>query len=634
MSFLSGLLETSVFQLAALSTDDTQGNVPYAEKPQTPTVSPGISGNGVYQPAEDQTIKGSTDTNNEAMALYNLGIALSASLDIDHILQTLHRESGSLVDTSNFAVLLGDGQSRTLDVRFAVEQRRLKSGFQTKRSEQGLVRHILTTQAPLLISGLSETQNVIETAPLHADKPIRSWLGVPIYNPAQPDAKMFGCIVIWSYAPNSLTDHDLWLLTAIGTQAAMALRNAHLSQANRQQEALTDALHDISRLLTSLIPVDEILDRLMTHIKQLLNIETGWLLLADVATGDLILRRAVKHTSQEQEPESLRIPRGQGVPGRVVETGRPVMLKDVDAKTRNVLGIPLVLNNQVIGVLVVMNKKVGDFDGADLKLLTALAAHITLTLENAQLHEAIFTEQDRLLDLEEQVRQEVARDLHDGPVQKVSSMMMRANFCETALDKDPTLVADEIAQIKDFGEEAIHQMRTLLVELRPLELEQHGQGLAAALRVFLERRQREARTTRLNLICQPNKDISRQEPQIEKAIFTIVQEAVNNALKHAQARQINVEITETATTIEAIIIDNGRGFDVEQVTNDYTKQASMGMLNIRERAEAAGGTLELKSTPGRGTRIGLSIPKAKADRLRNRTTTGRLRLPGKMRQGE
>ena len=172
-------------------------------------------------------------------------------------------------------------------------------------------------------------------------------------------------------------------------------------------------------------------------------------------------------------------------------------------------------------------------------------------------------------------------------------------------------------------------MRTLLFELRPLVLE--TQGLGAALRVFLERRQKDISSTPLLRLKvktdHPGDDISRQDGKVEAAIFAIVQETVNNAIKHAQAQNIVVELHETPQAIHTIIADDGRGFEVDKVLANYEHRGSLGMINIRERTELIGGELDIKSAPGKGTRITIYVPKEEELRLKKRSPTGPLVVP-------
>lgn len=185
----------------------------------------------------------------------------------------------------------------------------------------------------------------------------------------------------------------------------------------------------------------------------------------------------------------------------------------------------------------------------------------------------------------------------------------------------------------ELADRATHQMRTLLFELRPLVLE--TQGLGAALQVFMDRRQKDiaGETPKLTLKIETNNpggDISRQDGKVETTIFAIVQETVNNAVKHAQAQNIVVQLTETATAIYTVIKDDGVGFDVDQVMNNYEQRGSLGMINLKERTELIGGELSIRSAPGQGTRITIQVPKEHSERLKKRNTTGQLSLSNRI----
>jgi signal transduction histidine kinase len=151
------------------------------------------------------------------------------------------------------------------------------------------------------------------------------------------------------------------------------------------------------------------------------------------------------------------------------------------------------------------------------------------------------------------------------------------------------------------------------------------QGLGAALQVFIDRRQKDipGDTPKLSLKIEtnhPGGDISRQDGKVETTIFAIVQETVNNAVKHAQAQEIVVQLTETATAIYTVIKDNGIGFDVNQIMNNYEERGSLGMINLKERTQLVGGELSIRSAPGNGTRITIQIPKEQSERLKKRNT--------------
>ncbi len=615
---------------------------------QPNNVHPNALGNSSVLPADERNqdkLGHLTKEIKEVTTLYNIGVAVGSSLDLKEVVKTLYKESSRLIDTSNFAIVLYDEPTETLNFRLMVDQGKAAKTMSVRLSEdRGLTGRVLTTQAPLLISDFPRTNNA-NSDPNRPDKHIRSWLGVPILNPVLTNDSAQGVIATWSYKPNAFNDHDLWLLSAIATQAAIAIRNARLFESSQRRAAEMALLNNVARTLSSTLQLVEVLTRIMEQVESTLNVEAGSLLLTDPATGELVFQIALGDKADEVKP--FRIPKGQGIAGEVALTGKPLMIADVDQDkrhfkkldqttnflTRNILCVPLVLYDQIIGVLEVMNKREGTFTQTDLELLSSIASYAAIAIQNARLHENVLAERDKVIEAEEEARKKLARDLHDGPTQLVAGIKMSLDFSRKALEKEPSLLPKELNYMLELADRATHQMRTLLFELRPLVLE--TQGLGAALQVFMDRRQKDiaGETPKLTLKIETNNpggDISRQDGKVETTIFAIVQETVNNAVKHAQAQNIVVQLTETATAIYTVIKDDGVGFDVDQVMNNYEQRGSLGMINLKERTELIGGELSIRSAPGQGTRITIQVPKEHSERLKKRNTTGQLSLSNRI----
>lgn len=582
----------------------------------------------------------------EVSTLYNIGVAVGSSLNLNEVLTTLYKESSRLIDTSNFAVVLYDEQTEDLNFAMVFDRGKPAKPMSLKLSDdRGLTGRVLLTQAPLLVADLLKGLTPAQTERIPPEKRIRSWLGVPILNPTRTRQSAQGVIAVWSYSPNAFSEHDLWLLSAVGTQAAIAIRNAQLFESSQRRAAETALLNDVARTLSSTLNLEEVLTRIMEQVEAVLNVEAGSLLLTDPATGELVFQIALGDKAAEVKP--FRIPRGEGIAGEVALTGKPLMVanahldkrhfKKLDQTTkfltRNILCVPLVLYDQIIGVLEVMNKRNGNFTQTDLDLLSAIASYAAIAIQNARLHENVLAERDKVIEAEEEARKKLARDLHDGPTQLVAGIMMSLDFSQKALEKDPSLLPKEIEHMKSLADRATHQMRTVLFELRPLVLE--TQGLGAALEVFLERRQKDIneQTTKLDLkihTTNPGGDISRQDGKVEATLFALVQETVNNAIKHAQAKTIGVELRENNQAIYTTIWDDGKGFNVDEVMSNYEQRGSLGMINLRERTELIGAELTIDSAPGKGTRIIIHVAKDREERLKKRSVTGTLALPANM----
>lgn len=582
----------------------------------------------------------------EITALYNIGVVVGSSLDLKDVIWGLYKESSRLVNTSNFAIIIFDEETSTLNFVLVFDQGQKMEPLSIKfvPNSRGLTEIVLTTQTPRLIHNLPETnrsEELYEINRFRPNKEILSWLGVPIVNSVLSGKQAQGVIAMWSYTPNAFTEHDLWLLSAIATQAAIAIRNARLYESSQRRAAEMALLNDVARTLSSTLHLDEVLTRIMQQVEYMLNVEAGSLLLSDPDTGDLVFQIALGAKAAEIKP--FRVPKGQGIAGEVALSGKPLVVADaardkrhfkkfdqeINFQTRNLMCVPLVLYDNVIGVLQVINKRNGRFTKSDLELLSATASYAAIAIQNARLHENVLAERDRVIEAQEQARRALARDLHDGPTQLVAGIMMSLDFCKKALEKDPSLLPKELDEMQELASRASHQMRTMLFELRPLVLE--TQGLGAALQVFLERRQKDigqATTLRLEVKTDHGGgDISRQDGKVEAAIFAIVQETVNNAIKHARAKNILVELRETPLAIDTIISDDGQGFDVDKVLANYEHRGSLGMVNIRERTELIGGELDIKSAPDKGTRITIHVPKEEEMRLKKRSPTGPLVVP-------
>jgi signal transduction histidine kinase len=624
---------------------------------------------------ESHMVKRLNNELREITTLYNIGVALNSSLNSKEVIWALYKETSRLVDTSNFGLAIFDPYNQALNFMLVFDRGQRLTPFSVKiGAEPDLAGYVLATQSPILVKDLRKSNRQFEVARQYPDKQICSWVGVPIINPALPNETAQGAIMLWHRQPNVFTNHHVWLLSAVGTQASIAIRNARLfessqrkamemsrlkdsatervqemetlkEQAQRKAEEMA-FLNDVARTLSASLNLEKVLTTIMERVEELLDVEAGSLLLTDVTTGDLVFQIALGEKADQVKP--FRVPKGQGIAGQVAQSGKPLIIADagqderhfkaLDEKTqfqtRNMLTVPLILHHQTIGVLQVLNKKDGDFNQNDVDLLSSIASYAAIAIENARLYQSLETEHNKTIEAELEARKELARDLHDGPTQLVAAIQMNLDFAKKALEKDPSLLSGALDEMYDLAARASHQMRTLLFELRPLVLE--SEGLGAALQVFLERRQKditENQNTKLRLKIETNNpggDISRQDGKVEATIFAIVQEVVNNAIKHAQASNIIVELKETEEGIGATITDDGQGFNLEEVMRNYETRGSLGMINLRERAESVGGEFTMESKIGQGTYTSIFIPneKAEQDKLKKkRVTTGMLTLP-------
>ncbi|MCF8010973.1 MAG: sensor histidine kinase [Clostridiales bacterium] len=204
---------------------------------------------------------------------------------------------------------------------------------------------------------------------------------------------------------------------------------------------------------------------------------------------------------------------------------------------------------------------------------------------------------------QEDERKRVAREIHDGPAQLLANIVMRAEFCLKLLEKEPQKAQQELKDLQELVRKSLKDVRQIIFDLRPMVLD--DLGLVAAVKRYLAE-YKVQNNLETELVCLGT-DKQYIPKTTEVAIFRIIQECLNNAQKHAEARHITIKIEIAEKKINAIIRDDGKGFDLHTVENDQQKE-NYGLINIRERVSLLNGKLDIQSTPGRGTTITLSIP--------------------------
>ncbi|GBC87672.1 Signal transduction histidine-protein kinase/phosphatase DegS [bacterium HR12] len=203
---------------------------------------------------------------------------------------------------------------------------------------------------------------------------------------------------------------------------------------------------------------------------------------------------------------------------------------------------------------------------------------------------------------QEEERQRVALEIHDGIGQVLTSVALFAADLDQVVPEEHR---DRVVRVKELIQRAIAESRALVWSLRPPDLERLG--LVPAVEHLAENL-RGRGDTRIDVLDETG---GRQVPQdVETVVFRIVQEALNNAVKHAKASTISVIVGQRDGRLSVVVEDDGRGFDVAEVERRETPELSegFGLRGMRERAELVGGTLTLESQPGRGTTVRLEVP--------------------------
>ena len=383
-----------------------------------------------------------------------------------------------------------------------------------------------------------------------------------------------------------------------------------------EQIARLRAVHQAALELYSELDLDRLLHKALAVWIETSRCSAGALLLLDAATGDLVVQGA--EGNRGPRLEGTHFSPDRGIAGSALERGELVAL-DPDTATEPMLEIegnrfglhirsaaaaPLVARAKPIGVLLAINESPADnSDALDTEVQSLLATHCAIAIENARAFSRLAEDREQVLSLEEAVRHEAARNLHDGPAQILTAVIMSVRFLKEALERAPEQAGDELVQLEALGQKALHQVRNILFELRPAVLETDGIG--PALEAYVGRvRLVDARRFELEL----TNVHSRIEPAAESAVFSIVQEAVNNARRHAGARRVRIEAAEENDSLFITVKDDGCGFDPTRAEAISPPRSGYGLRTMRRRARLARAALEIESAPDRGTTVTLRVP--------------------------
>jgi signal transduction histidine kinase len=426
--------------------------------------------------------------------------------------------------------------------------------------------------------------------------------------------EVYGILAIYyPAARHSFTREETDLVLTIAKQTALAIENAKSQQEQRERRQIAEALRDSISILNSGRPKDELLHRIVGQAVDLLSTRVGAIYLVD--DNDVLSVGAARGLPEDYQ--RLRIPVGNMVTGRAVQRREPVALADISSAEetlrgfleepgtprgwkegvqwvsdtfRAVLAVPIQTADRVFGALTLYYDRPRYHTDEEIALAATFADQAALVLEGdyfqARLQEAAAVEE----------RNRLARDLHDAVTQTLFSASMIAGVLPDLWEEDIEAGRYRLRQLESLTRGALAEMRAMLLELRP-------QGLIEGRLQELLRHLVDAAAGRCKTEFSLNVHGSCDLPDdVKIACYRIVQEALHNVVKHADASHALVSLRCEADGLRLQIMDDGVGFDLDGVTSDR-----MGVCNMRERAEAIGGAFVINTAEGEGTQITIEV---------------------------
>jgi signal transduction histidine kinase len=353
------------------------------------------------------------------------------------------------------------------------------------------------------------------------------------------------------------------------------------------------------------LSLDVILERLVGTARELAGARYAALGVPDEDGG---FARFIAAGMTDAEVEAMGpLPRTHGLLGAMLTDPRPFRTADITAdprfrgwwpgahpRMRSFLGVPIVFKGDVIAAFYLTDKTEGaGFTEADEQLVGVLAAHAAFLIEHARLYE----ESRELSVLDE--RNRLARDLHDAITQSLFSLRLTIETAASLVASEPARAGDELERARALVEALFVELRSLIFELRPPALD--ADGLVGTVRKHLDV------VGRANdLAVEVTVTDDRRLPDaVERELFRIVQEAVTNVVRHAQASSLTVALDLGPTSARVAIVDDGVGFVPEARP---VRSRRLGLTSMKERAQGLGGKLAIESSPGQGTTVRVEVP--------------------------
>jgi signal transduction histidine kinase len=544
----------------------------------------------------------------ELATLLNVARAVSSTIELGPLLRLVLDQLKVVADYSGASISRVDGEwLEILESRGASAAHREEEfiGVRLPLARAGPIWAAIRHHEPVVIADVrgdddlarayrATTGAYLESSALNY---VRSFLAVPLVHRDQ----LAGMLSLSQTRPGYYTPHHARLAMAIASHAAAAIEHARLYEQERaaqvalaqQVERLT-TLTAITQHLLGVTDLDAVLGVVVASARRLSGASGAAVGLIEEDGAHIAIVASEgeprEYFSRYQRPALDEAFLTGTATGRTLMNREAVAVEDyaawsaagqhhelqdgaIDQGLRSFVVAPLLVDGAPIGVLRVHDTGPRSFSPEEIALVQALADQAALSIEHARL---LRRSRDAAV-LEERAR--LARDLHDSVTQSIFSVSMLARAAQTQLDRGSDRLAGTLGRIGALAQEALIEMRSLLFELQPNALTEHG--LASALdRLVASMRIR----TDLALTFETT-TTTRPHPDVEPAVFRIVQEALGNALKHAQASEVRVTMSEGGSALDVTVEDNGVGFDVNARTRAGAGSSRGGMASsFRSRA--------------------------------------------------
>ncbi|HEV8238232.1 MAG TPA: GAF domain-containing sensor histidine kinase [Thermoanaerobaculia bacterium] len=418
--------------------------------------------------------------------------------------------------------------------------------------------------------------------------------------------------------PPDDTDHAALTQALQEAQVALAVERARAQEANERARVTAETLREATVALTRSLDRETVLTTLLEHLRRLVPFDRASVMVLEEASRVSVRAvfdgERVKPLLPPERPEFLADE--HPVLRRILSTGATVVIPDTRelpdwtppigfADEASWLGVPLFARGSVAGLFSLAKRETGYFNDEHLRLAETLSSQASVAVENAILFEQMQAASARmqvlsrrLVEVQEDERRTVARELHDEAGQALMSLRFGLQLLERETGGGDGIAA-RVAELKQTTDAVIDSLHRLAAALRPPSLDMLG--LDAALRQYLG--SIEGKSGLVVRYKARGLAGERLSPPIETALYRIVQEAVTNVMRHARATCVDVLAARDDGRVLVVVEDDGIGF----ATGSPAGTERLGLVGMRERAQALGGTLTIESAPGSGTTVAVEV---------------------------
>ncbi len=384
------------------------------------------------------------------------------------------------------------------------------------------------------------------------------------------------------------------------------------------------ALSRVSAAISGLHDLDAILRIGLENVLNIVNGTVGGIMLLDEA-GEMLLYR-VYHGLSDKYAEEMRLRLGEGIAGKVAQSGRSVLLEDISAESdaaridlvtleglRAFVSVPLRAKDNVLGVMNVASHVPHRFTKQDVHLLHSIGDQLGTAIEQAQLQERLRKARERLRKLarqnlvaEEDERRRIARELHDETSQSLSGIALQLEALiekAASTDNQDAELVTALKKVQALTVQVHKEVSRVISNLRPALLD--TVGLVAAVRQHAKNR---LEPLGINVTIEVKGAEVRLPPDVEAALFRVVQGVIGNIAEHSKAKNASIVLAYQPGEFSLGVSDDGQGFDVSKITDVEESGRGRGLFSMRERIGFLGGTSSLESKIGVGTSVWAKIP--------------------------